>query len=118
MNDEVRNAAFIGAAINKGLGDIPVPKKKTKEDKKDNKKEDKKTETPKEAKETKAVTKHKNPSSKKAKASTEPVFVKSERVDASTEPSGPKPITFAPKDLPTHGPGSEYNPNRGRQFNG
>ena len=119
MNDEVRNAAFIAAAINKGLGGIPTLKK----NKKDNKKDDKKktsetTETTeiKEPKETKALPK--NPSSKKPKTTNAPVFVKSERVNTPAEPSGPKPITFTPKDLPTHGPGSEYNPNRGRQFNG
>jgi hypothetical protein len=119
MNDEVRNAAFIAAAINKGLGGIPTPKKKKKDNKKDDKKKTSETtestET-KETKETKALPK--NPSSNKPEATAAPVFVKSERVNTSAEPSGPKPITFVTKDLPTHGPGSEYNPNRGRQFNG
>jgi hypothetical protein len=119
MNDEVRNAAFIAAAINKGLGGIPTPKKKKKDNKKDDKKKTSETTestATKENKETKALPK--NPSSKNSETTDAPVFVKSERINTPSESSGPKPITFTPKTLPTHGPGSEYNPNRGRQFNG
>jgi hypothetical protein len=121
MNDEVRNAAFIGASINSGLGGIPAGKKKTKNNKEDDKKttsETTATEAPKETKQTKQLPKPKNPSSKKPKQATGPVFVKSERINKPSEPSGPKPINFIPKELPTYGPGSEFNPNRGRQFNG
>jgi hypothetical protein len=128
MSDEVRNAAFIGASINKGLGSIPVPKGK-----KNNKDKDKDTktaettkpaETTQPAPETKAIPKVKNPSSKKPPQKSAPVFVKSERVNKPTiTPTkeitpGQGALPFDPRSLPTSGPGSEFNPNRGRQFNG
>jgi hypothetical protein len=118
MNDDVSYAANIGASINRGLGSINLPKKKKptgKEDKVTKPVEPPTTEAPKTQKELPAV---KKPSSKKTKASSTPIMVKSERINKPTEPSGPKPIMYNYKDLPTSGPGSEFNPNRGRQFNG
>lgn len=93
MSDDVRNAAFIGASINKGLGAFPTAKKK------------KKTAKPKVAKtaaDTAATTSEPTVSKPALEAPSEPIFVKSERVNTSS--SSPKEIGF--------------NPNRGRQFNG
>jgi hypothetical protein len=119
MSDDVSYAANIGASINRGLGSINVPKKKKptgKDDKVTNTtKETQQPEAPKPQKELPTV---KKPSSKKTKTPAAPVYVKSERINKPTEPTGPKPIMFNYKDLPTSGPGSEFNPNRGRQFNG
>ena len=127
MSDEVRNAAFIGASINKGLGSIPIPrgKKKNKDKDKDTKPAEttKTAETPQAAPETKAIPKVKNPSSKKPTQKSEPVFVKSERIKPTITPTkeittGQGSLPFDPRSLPTSGPGSEFNANRGRQFNG
>jgi hypothetical protein len=119
MSDDVSYAASIGASINRGLGSINPPKKKKpadNEDKTTNKtKETPQPEATKPQKETPAV---KKPSSKKTKTSSKPIMVKSERINKPTEPTGPKPIMYNYKDLPTSGPGSEFNPNRGRQFKG
>jgi hypothetical protein len=104
MSDDVSYAASIGASINKGLGSIKPPKKKPAD------KEEK-------VKSTKKVKSTRTNASKKDKniidgVVVEPTFVKSERINTPSE------ISFNPRTLPTHGPGSEYNPNRGRQFNG
>lgn len=122
MSDDVRQAAFIGSAINKGMGAIPTlnkKRKKTNEDKKG-----------KSSKETKTATTE-QPTQEKPKqkvlegeivSPNEPTFVKSERVNKPSETkaitTGQKSISFDPYTLPTYGPGSEHNPNRGRQFNG
>ena len=130
MSDEVRNAAFIGASINKGLGSIPIPKGKKSNKSKDKEKNTKTAETNKTAEtsqpasETKSIPKVKNPSSKKPTQKSEPMFVKSERVNNNTITptkeitTGQASLPFDPRTLPTSGPGSEFNPNRGRQFNG
>jgi hypothetical protein len=116
MNDDVSYAANIGASINRGLGSINIPKKKKptgKEDKVTKPVEAPPTEAPKTQKELPAV---KKPSSKKTKAPEPPLKVKSWRTNTPTESTGPKPIMYNYKDLPTSGPGSEHNPNIGRQF--
>lgn len=52
------------------------------------------------------------------KPDTEPIKVKSERINVpkENEPSQQQ-ISFNKYELPTYGPGSEYNPNAGRQWN-
>lgn len=119
MSDDVSYAANLGASINKGLGSINAPKKKRPKTK-DDKVTDKTAETaqPEPTKTKTELPKVKKPSSKKTKVSSAPIMVKSERINKPAEPSGPKPIMYNYKDLPTSGPGSEFNPNRGRQFNG
>jgi hypothetical protein len=48
----------------------------------------------------------------------EPIKVSSERIyPKKEEPKGSPQLGFNKKDLPTYGPGSEYNPNAGRQWN-
>jgi hypothetical protein len=48
----------------------------------------------------------------------EPIKVSSERVYTTKEEPQAKPqVGFNKQDLPTYGPGSEYNPNAGRQWN-
>ena len=130
MSDEVRNAAFIGASINRGLGAIPVPKGKKNNKDKDKEKNTKTADTTKSTEttqpdtETKAIPKVKNPSSKKPTQKQAPVFVKSERVNNNTITptkeitTGQTSLPYDPRVLPTSGAGSEFNPNRGRQFNG
>jgi len=112
MSDEVKNANFIGSAINKGLVGIPTSKKKKKED------EDKSTST-------KGSKKVKSERVKPEKADPNiidaevipntPLNVSSERTNA---PAEIKSLGFNRYDIPTHGPGSEFNdnPNVGRQF--
>ena len=119
MSDDVSYAASIGASINRGLGSINAPKKKKPKETTD-KETTKTAETaqPEPPKPTTALPKVKKPSSKKTKAPSTPIMVKSERINKPTEPTGPKPIMYNYKELPTSGPGSEFNPNRGRQFNG
>ena len=112
MSDDVGQASFIGGSINKGLGSIPTAKakKKTKEDESPKKTtaapaaDAPVTETP---KQTKALPKPKNPSSKKAKVSSSPVFVKSERVNNSTI-TPTKEITPGQKQLPVGRQFTEY----------
>lgn len=132
MSDDVRQAAFIGAAINKGVGGIPTfRRKKNTKDKKE--KVEKPTTAPKEeTAEPKKTTEKpteklsapkkttEKPSGNKPKVEkpSEPVFVKSERIRPEVTSSSPAAISYSPRNLPTHGPGSEFNPNRGRQFNG
>jgi CRISPR/Cas system CMR-associated protein Cmr1 (group 7 of RAMP superfamily) len=108
MSDDVRNAALIGASINKGLGSIRIPKPKNPKDK------DTKDKGPKKVKSTRTNAPKKEKEDKNIIDAeiVEPTFVKSERINT------PKEVTFNRQTLPTHGPGSEYNPNRGRQFNG
>lgn len=86
MSDEVRQAAFIGAAINSGLGGIPTAKKKksNKDTDKTTEETTKTTETTPPPSGTKSLPKTKNPSSKKTKAASAPIFVKSERVNNNT----------------------------------
>jgi outer membrane receptor for monomeric catechols len=108
MSDEVRQAAFIGAAINRGLGAIPTGKKKKLKDKKD--KKDKNT-TQTESTSTKTdETKDSPKVSKPAlETPTEPTFVKSERINKEVQNSSPKAIGYNP---------SEPKPNIGKQFTG
>ena len=48
----------------------------------------------------------------------EPIKVSSERVyTTKEEPQFKQQVGFNKQDLPTYGPGSEYNPNAGRQWN-
>lgn len=111
MNDDVRSAAFIGSAINSGLGSFPTgkSKKKNKDDKTPKSAtEAPATEAPKETKETKAIPKTKNPSSKKSKPSSAPVFVKSERVNNNTI-TPTKEITTGQKQLPVGRQFTEYS---------
>ncbi len=101
MSDDVRNASFIGSAINSGVGSFPDLKRKSKKNK--NESETKTTETPtteapKATKETKALPKTKKSSSKKEKTSSAPVFVKSERVNNNTV-TPTKEITTGQKQL-------------------
>jgi hypothetical protein len=119
MSDDVSYAANLGASINRGLGSINAPKKK-KPTAKDDKATNKTAETaqPEPAKTKTESPKVKKTSLKKTKTPSTPIMVKSERINKPAEPSGPKPIMYNYKDLPTSGPGSEFNPNRGRQFNG
>ena len=102
MSDDVKDAAFIGSAINKNVGSWSAGKKKKKANKA---KPDKKTKagaTPKVEQPTAS------PSTEAPQPSfetpSEPMFVKSERVYREVQSSSPKAITS--------------NPNRGRQFNG
>ena len=130
MSDEVKNAAFIGASINRGLGSIPILKGKKSNKDKDKEKNTKTADTTKSTEttqpdtETKAIPKVKNPSSKKPTQKQAPVFVKSERVNNNTITptkeltTGQASLPYDPRVLPTSGAGSEFNPNRGRQFNG
>jgi hypothetical protein len=48
----------------------------------------------------------------------EPIKVSSERIyPTKEEPQAAQQVGFNRYDIPTHGPGSEYNPNAGRQWN-
>jgi hypothetical protein len=61
---------------------------------------------------------HTERGSKTSDEDTEPIKVSSERVYPTKEKQqSPAQIGFNKMDLPTHGPGSEYNPNAGRQWN-
>lgn len=88
MSDDVRQASFIGGAINKNLGGIPTFNKKRKKSDKDTDKKTeettKTTEAPQPSSDTKSLPKPKKPSSKKTKVDSSPIFVKSERVNNNT----------------------------------
>ena len=112
MSDEVRQAAFIGAAINSGLGGIPTGKKKktTKDSDTPTVETPKTSETTAPSSETKALPKVKNPSSNKKTQNSAPVFVKSERVN--------KPTITPTKELTTGKAQLPYKPVVGKQFTG
>lgn len=114
MNDEVGNAHFIGAAINKGLVGIPTPKKKKKSGSDDE--EETKTKGPKKVKSERVKSEKSDPNIIDAEiVPNTPLHVSSERTNA---PAEIKSLGFNRYDIPTHGPGSEFNdnPNMGRQF--
>jgi len=112
MSDDVSYAASIGASINKGLGSIKPPKTKKPKSKENKEKTIKKVKSTQIKKEDKYA-------NIEDAVIVEPTSVKSERLNSPKETTtGQKSISFNPRTLPTHGPGSEYNPNRGRQFNG
>jgi hypothetical protein len=117
MSDDVSYAANLGASINRGLGSINAPKKKKPKDK-DDKVTDKPAETaqPEPAKAKTESPKVKKDSLKKTKAPSTPIMVKSERINKPAEPSGPKPIMYNYKDLPTSSTSTEKTPTVGRQF--
>ena len=108
MSDEVRQAAFIGAAINSGLGGIPTGKKKKLKDKKD-KKDKSTTKTEKEPTPTDTTKDSPKVSKPSLEKPTEPVFVKSERIQKAVENPAPKAIGYK-----TSAPA----PNIGKQFTG
>jgi hypothetical protein len=113
MSDEVRNAAVIGAAINKGLGSFPKPKKG---------KPSKKTNSKSSTSKTTVLDGELIEPSPKSTSTKEPEIYDAEVITPSKSiTKDKKSISFDPYTLPTHGPGSEFNKNGikpGRQFNG
>jgi hypothetical protein len=109
MSDEVAGARRIGAMIERGSGTLPRGRRKKVEKEKEDK-------GPKNVKSKRIVEKD-DPNIIDAEV-VEPVKVKSERVNAPKEiTTGQKQLGFNRYDIPTHGPGAEYNPNAGRQWN-
>jgi hypothetical protein len=108
MSDEVAGARRIGAMIERGSGTLPRARRKKVEKEKEDK-------GPKKVKSKRIVEKD-DPNIIDAEV-VEPIKVKSERVDAPKElTTGQRQLGFNRYDIPTHGPGSEFNPNVGRQF--
>jgi hypothetical protein len=112
MSDEVRQAAFIGSAINSGLGGIPTAKKKkpSQDEDKKTKESPKASETTTPSSETKALPKMKNPSSKKPQQGSAPIFVQSERVN--------KPTITPTKEITAGQIQFSQKPTVGKQFTG
>jgi hypothetical protein len=84
MNDEVRQAAFIGAAINSGLGLLPTGKKKKLKDKEDKNT----TQTESTSTETEETKDSSKTSKSSLETSTEPTFVKSNNPKISKQFTG------------------------------
>ena len=110
MSDDVRQAAFIGAAINKGLGSFPtLSKKKKKSDK------DKKSKTSTSEKTETQSTQTSKPSKPAIEPPSEPIFVKSERINKTA--SGSKPNAIISNPSPSSSLSKvEKKPNVGKQF--